>query len=40
MEVEDLPAMIERLKQQGATFRNELVQGKGSRQLATLVCEQ
>ena len=33
IEVEDLSATVEHLREQGASFRNEIVQGKGGRQI-------
>ena len=33
IEVEDLAATVERLKGQGASFRNEIVDGKGGKQI-------
>jgi catechol 2,3-dioxygenase-like lactoylglutathione lyase family enzyme len=33
LEVEDLEATVERLKQQGASFRNEIVTGNGGKQI-------
>lgn len=33
LEVEDLSAIVERLKEQGATFRNEIVSGQGGKQV-------
>src|SRR4051812_7269668 len=33
IEVEDLPARIEELRAGGASFRNELVEGRGGRQI-------
>lgn len=33
LEVEDLAATVERLKEQGARFRNEIVSGKGGKQI-------
>jgi catechol 2,3-dioxygenase-like lactoylglutathione lyase family enzyme len=33
LEVEDLPARIEELRAGGASFRNELVEGRGGRQI-------
>ena len=33
LEVEDLSSTVQRLKQQGASFRNEIVHGKGGRQI-------
>jgi catechol 2,3-dioxygenase-like lactoylglutathione lyase family enzyme len=33
LEIEDLSGTVQRLKQQGASFRNELVQGQGGRQI-------
>lgn len=33
IEVEDLAATVERLKEQGASFRNEIVAGKGGKQI-------
>lgn len=33
LEVEDLTGTVERLKEEGVTFRNEIVSGKGGRQI-------
>lgn len=33
LEVEDLAATVDRLKEQGASFRNEIVSGKGGKQI-------
>lgn len=33
LEIDDLPALVERLSQQGVTFRNEIVTGNGGRQI-------
>jgi catechol 2,3-dioxygenase-like lactoylglutathione lyase family enzyme len=33
IEVEDLSAMVDRLKEEGATFRNEIVIGNGGKQV-------
>lgn len=33
LEVEDLAATVEELKQEGASFRNEVVSGKGGKQI-------
>lgn len=33
LEVEDLDAMVARLKEEGATFRNEIVVGRGGKQV-------
>ncbi len=36
MRVEDLPALVESLKAEGLTFRNEIVSGPGGRQIQLL----
>ena len=33
LEVEDLEGLVERLKREGATFRNEIVSGRGGKQI-------
>jgi catechol 2,3-dioxygenase-like lactoylglutathione lyase family enzyme len=33
LEVVDLPAIVEQLKQNGVVFRNEIVSGNGGRQI-------